>query len=146
MLIIGRKRWTGASLSSWSIFFADHLRPNDRVIISSELFLVLAKWMWLCIARWIMEPGMMIYDRHWGGNYQCICDLYLQQWPIIQELLKSIKIKHQWPYEFYRGRSCSNTTVYPLSQLHCGELSEVIRKGKTRLNKNLPWWEMRNPA
>ena len=53
VVITGRMRWTGRSLSNWSIVSADYLQPIRRLIISTELFSVLTQSGWffaLCIA------------------------------------------------------------------------------------------------
>ena len=43
MVLTGRERWTGISLSHWSVVSAGNRQPIKRLLISAELFSVLTK-------------------------------------------------------------------------------------------------------
>ena len=49
---------------------ADYLQPIKRLIKSTELFLVLTEWAWLCIAHCTMQSAVMIFIY----SVKCILD------------------------------------------------------------------------
>ena len=95
-----------------------------------NFFSVLTEWAWLCIMHCIMQSAMMILYIEWNAflTALCFCKHWnsLQWWPVISQLLKSIKtpFSHYWLYRHPRMHQqrcharCWSLLAVPFTTIH----------------------------